>query len=367
MRILVIIWALLISSAAFAQTYESSHGQLRVKKVVGGLEHPWSFAFLPDGALLITERPGRLRIFDGELSAPIANLPPMASLRQGGLLDVALAPDFTTTGTIYLSYSAFMDGGAQTRVASARLVRKTPMHLTDGKIIFQQEPPQRTEIHFGSRIVVAGDGSLFITVGDRGQREQAQNTNAHQGGVMRIMPDGTPHPENPFLSGGGHPEIWSYGHRNPQGAVLGDDGALWTVEHGAKGGDEINRPQSGRNYGWPIISYGRHYSGGRIGEGTEKPGIEQPAFYWDPSIAPSGLAQVTGDMFPNWRGDLLVGALKFRLLSHLTVEDGVVTGEERLFAGAFGRIRDVRIAPDGAIWFATDSANGAIYRVTPAR
>ncbi|MGB0507507.1 MAG: PQQ-dependent sugar dehydrogenase [Pikeienuella sp.] len=366
MRILIAIWAMLISSAALAQTYDSSHGPLKVEKIVGGLEYPWSFAFLPDGALLITERPGRLRLFDSQLSPPIANLPPIADLRQGGLLDVVLSPDYSETGRIYFSYSAYKDGGAQTRVATAVLNRNTPMRLTDGAVIFQQEPVQRSGVHFGSRIVFADDGSLFITVGDRGQREEAQNTNAHQGSIIRVLPSGAPHPDNPFINGGGRPEIWSYGHRNPQGAVLDDDGDLWTVEHGAMGGDEINRPQSGGNYGWPVISYGRHYNGYRIGEGTEKQGMEQPAFYWDPSIAPSGLTQVTGDMFPNWRGDLLVGALKYRLLSHLTVQDGKITGEERILAGAFGRIRDVRMAPDGAIWFATDSSSGAIYRVTPA-
>lgn len=366
MHIFIILWAILISTAAMAQTYDSSHGRLKVEKIVSGLEHPWAFAFLPDGAILITERPGRLRLFDGQLSPPVANLPPIAQVRQGGLLDVAIAPDYAETGVIYLTYSAFKGGGAQTQAASARLVRTAPMHLTDGKIIFQQEPPQRSGVHFGSRIVVVGDGSLFITVGDRGQRDEAQNTHAHQGGVMRILPNGAPHPENPFLNGGGLPEIWSFGHRNPQGAVLGDDGDLWTVEHGAKGGDEINRPLSGRNYGWPVISYGKHYSGFKIGEGTEKPGMEQPEFYWDPSIAPSGMAQVSGDMFPDWKGDLLVGALKYRLISRLTVEDGEITGEERLFEGAFGRVRDVRMGPDGAIWFATDSADGGIYRVTPA-
>lgn len=350
---------------AGAETFETSHGAVKISAEVTGLNRPWGFVFLPDGALLITERPGALRIWDGTLSAPISGLPPLYSSGQGGLLDVALAQNFAASGEIYFSYAARTGNAAQTRVARARLDRAA-LALRDVEVIFAQQPAQQTGHHFGSRIVVARDGSLFVTVGDRGERDQAQNTQAHQGGVVRITREGTPHPDNPFLTGGGLPEIYSYGHRNPQGAVWAN-GALWTVEHGARGGDEINRPEAGKNYGWPVISFGQHYSGANIGVGTSAPGMEQPIYYWDPSIAPSGLAVVSGPLFPDWEGDLLVGALKKEQLSRLTVEDGAIVDEERLFRREFGRIRDVRVGPQGAIWFATDATNGAIYRMVPAQ
>lgn len=351
--------------------HDSSAGPLLVERVVDGLEQPWGFAFLPGGpeeGVLITEKSGALRLFaDGRLSAPIPGAPEVADRGQGGLLDVALAPDFATTGEIYLSYAA-PDGvfAAQTRVARARLAPGP--RLEDLTVIFRQEPSQSGGRHFGSRIVVAPDGSLFVTIGDRGEEGEAQNLAAHQGSVLRITRDGAPHAANPYLDQpGAKPEIWSFGHRNPQGAALDGDGVLWTVEHGAQGGDEINRPERGANHGWPVISYGRHYSGAKIGAGQRAAGMAQPVHYWDPSIAPSGLVVYEGDMFPDWRGDLLVGALKFRLLSRLDLEDGEVRREERLFKGAYGRIRDVRVAPDGAIWFATDRRDGGLYRVSAAR
>lgn len=371
-QILCAIVAASLAAPAAAETFESSAGPLAVEPVVTGLDQPWAFVFLPGfeetGGMLVTEKSGALRLFgDGALSAPIAGAPEVSSRGQGGLLDVALARDFAASGEIYLSYAAPDGPGAsRTEVARARLVRTPEPRLEDLTVIFRQAPSQSTTRHYGSRIVIAEDDSLFITVGDRGQREEAQDTSRHQGSVIRIMRDGTPHPGNPFLNGGGRPEIFSYGHRNPQGAALDADGGLWTAAHGARGGDEINRPEVGRNYGWPVISYGRHYSGGEIGVGAAKEGMEQPLHYWDPSIAPSGLAIYEGDLFPDWRGDLLVGALKFRLLSRLDVEGGEIVGEERLFADEFGRVRDVRVGPSGAIWFATDDDNGAIYRVTPA-
>ncbi len=362
---LFLIALFLTPHVSCAETFETSAGQVKVEKIVGGLENPWAFAFLPDGDLLITERPGRLRLFsDGALSEPIAGLPDIRASGQGGLLDVALSADFATSGEIYLSYAA-PDGfrSAQTQVSRARLAGD---RLEDVTIVFTQEPSQSTTRHFGSRIVVAKDGSLFITVGDRGERSYAQDLTRHQGSVIHVTRDGDPHPGNPFLNSGRgwRPEIHSYGHRNPQGAAMDSAGVLWTLSHGAQGGDELNRIEAGKNYGWPAISYGEHYGGGQIGAGPSAPGMEQPVYYWDPSIAPSGLAIYEGDMFPEWRGDIFAGALKFQLISRLDMEGGRVVGEERLFSREFGRIRDVRVAPDGAIWFATDSGDGAIYRVS---
>lgn len=354
MRALIIIW-LLLTGAAFAQPASEP------EEMVSGLDHPWSFAFLPDfpetGAMLITERPGALRLFEnGHLSAPLSGAPEVAARGQGGLLDVALSHDFAESGVIYLSYAAADGSLARTEVARARLIREDPPRLEDLRVIFRQSPSKPGGRHFGSRIVVADDGSLFVTLGERGDRPEAQNLAAHQGKIIRITPEGAPHPANPFLNQpGAAPEIWSYGHRNPQGAALGPDGALWITEHGARGGDEVNQPRAGVNHGWPVISYGRHYSGEKIGEGTEKEGMAQPKWYWDPSIAPSGLAF--------WRGKLAAGSLKFGQIALLDMEDGEITGETRLFRGEYGRIRDLRAGPDGALWFATDEKRGAIWRV----
>lgn len=357
----------LTATSALAKTFATSAGPVKVAQIVGGLDTPWGFEFLPNGDLLITEKGGDLHLFsNGRLSAPIDGVPDVRASGQGGLLDVALARDFATSGEIYLSYSHPVGfRSAQTQVARARL---EGLALKDVTLIFTQEPSQTGGRHFGSRIVIADDGSLFITIGDRGERQEAQNPASHQGSVIRIMRDGAPHPDNPFLGGarGWKPEIYSFGHRNPQGAAMGSDGVLWTVEHGAKGGDELNRPVAGANHGWPVISYGRHYSGAKIGVGTSAPGMTQPIAYWDPSIAPSGLAVYEGEMFPEWRGDILVGALKYQLLARLDMEDGRVAEEERLLVGEYGRIRDVRVAPDGAVWFATDSRNGGLYRISRA-
>ena len=365
--------ALLIAAlpaSAQERVFDSSAGRISVSQQVDGLSQPWGFTFLPGGGVLVTEKGGDLHIARGGVLSPaIAGVPEVVAERQGGLLDVALAPDFAESGEIYLSYAAPTKGGnAQTAVARARLIDGDAPRLDQVEVIFRQEPARSTRHHYGSRILVAPDGSLFITVGDRGGREEAQNPASHQGSVIRILRDGAPHPDNPFVDGarGWKPEIYSFGHRNPQGAAMGSDGVLWTVEHGAKGGDELNRPVAGANHGWPVISYGRHYSGAKIGAGTSAPGMTQPIAYWDPSIAPSGLAVYEGEMFPEWRGDILVGALKFQLIARLELEDGRVAGEERLFSGEYGRIRDVRVAPDGAIWFATDSRNGGLYRISRA-
>jgi glucose/arabinose dehydrogenase len=355
-------------SAAIADE-RSEHYLLRTVTVAEGLDHPWALAFLPGGRMLVTERPGRLRLVgpDGRLSPPVSGVPDVYATGQGGLLDVTVAPDFTQSGTVYLTYAEPGDGGGGTAAARARL-DVAGNRLTSVEVIFRQFPKTSGGRHFGSRVVIAGDGSLFITVGERGERERAQDTNVNRGQVVRINPDGDVPADNPFVSRPGYrPEIWSYGHRNPQGAALHPvTGKLWTVEHGARGGDEINIPAPGRNYGWPVIAYGKHYSGGQIGVGTHNAGMEQPVYYWDPSIAPSGMTFYTGDRFPAWRSNLLVGALKFRLLVRLSLDGERVVAEERLLTDLGERIRDVRQGPDGFVYLLTDSPNGRIIRIEPA-
>ena len=371
--------ALLVAAAVFApsiaaavQTNAPKAGPtaVDVETVANGLVNPWALQFLPDGRLLVTERPGRLRIVarDGKLSEPVEGVPRVYAQGQGGLLDVRLADDFATTGTVFLSYAEPRDGGkAGTTVARCKLVIDGAKSRLDGvAVIFRQQPAVASSHHFGSRIIPAADGSLFITTGDRGsQRNEAQNPASHIGKVIRILPDGKPAPDNPKLPGWA-PEVWSLGHRNIQGAAIDPaSGKLWTAEHGARGGDELNSPQKGRNHGWPVITYGRDYSGAKIGEGTTKAGLEQPVYYWDPSIATSGLAVYTGDIFPNWKGNLLVGGLAGAHLSRLVIESGAVVGEEKLLAGTGDRIRDVRQGPDGAVWLVVDDSDGKILRLTP--
>lgn len=359
------------ANAPAAQTFKAQAITLNAETLTRGLANPWGMAFLPDGGALVTERAGRLRLFAaGKLSDPIAGVPDVATVGQGGLLDVALAADFADSGTIFLSYSEPGEAGAGTAIARARLVRDAAgARLEDTTTIFTMNRKTNAGRHFGSRIVVHPDGTLFFTIGDRGEGKRAQDLTDHAGSVLRINPDGSVPPDNPFVGrSDAAPELWSIGHRNPQGAVFDPrTQAIWTVEHGARGGDEVNRPQAGGNYGWPIISYGRHYSGLKIGLGSEADGYEQPAYYWDPSIAPSGVAVYEGAMFPEWRGDFLVAALKYHLVARLDRDaEGAIIGEERLFEGAFGRIRDVGVAPDGAIWLLTDERDGAIIRISRA-
>jgi glucose/arabinose dehydrogenase len=344
-------------------------GAVRVETVARGLEYPWALAFLPDGCLLVTERPGRLRSVerDGRLSEPLAGVPQVLARGQGGLLDVALDPRFADTRLVYLAYAEPGEGGtAGTAVARGRLGEG---RLEDVRVIYQQQPKVEGANHFGSRLVFARDGTLFVTQGERfDYRAQAQDLASGLGKLVRINPDGSVPRDNPFVGrAGARQEIWSYGHRNVQSAALHPEtGQLWVVEHGARGGDELNRVEAGKNYGWPVIGYGVHYWGTKIGDGTAKPGMEQPVYYWDPVIAPSGMTFYTGEAFPGWKGSLLIGSLRPGLLVRLTLEDGRVTGEERYLAELDERIRDVRQGPDGLLYLLTDHRNGRLLRVLPA-
>ena len=336
-----------------------------------GLVHPWGMAFLPDGRLLVTERPGRMRLIakDGQLSPPLGNVPAVYASGQGGLLDVALAPNFAASRMIYFSYSEPRGQGSNgTTVARAKLAPgEGAAQLQDVQVIFRQEPATSGGLHFGSRLAFARDGNLFVTLGERFQRDKAQDLSNHYGKVIRIRPDGSAPPDNPFAGkAGARPEVWSYGHRNVQSAAIHPvSGKLWTVEHGARGGDEINIPQAGKNYGWPVITYGRDYSFLKIGEGTAKAGLEQPVYYWDPSIAPSGMAFYTGDLIPEWKGNLFVGALAGQALHRLVFYGEQIVSEERLLGDLGARIRDVRSGPDGALWLLTDSPEGGVLRLAP--
>jgi len=343
---------------------------VKVERVAQGLAHPWGLQFLPDGQMLITERPGRLRVVgrDGALSPPIAGVPKVHAAGQGGLLDVALAPDFATSREVFLSFADPRDGSANgTSVARGRLeLTGSGGALRDVRVIFRQQPSFASNMHFGSRMVFASDGTFYLTVGDRStQKQEAQRPGNHIGKVMRLNRDGSPFADNPKLPGW-DPAVWSIGHRNVQSAARHpESGELWVIDHGARGGDEVNIVRRGLNYGWPIITYGRDYSGAAIGEGTEKAGMVQPVYYWDPSIAPSGAAFYTGELFPVWKGNLLVGGLAARQLSRLVLEGEKVVAEERLLVDLGARIRDVRMGPDGAVYVLTDHADGQVLRLVP--
>jgi glucose/arabinose dehydrogenase len=358
------------SQAPRSPTPATLSAKLHVETVAKGLEHPWSLTFLPDGLMLITERPGRMRIVDkaARLSKPLEGVPKVLARGQGGLLDVSVDPRFRENRFVYVSYSEPGENGAAgTSVARGRLGETG---LEDVQVIYRQQPKVSGPNHFGSRLVFAPDGSLFVTQGDRfGYRDQAQDLSSGIGKIVRINPDGSVPEDNPFVNRKGvRPEIWSYGHRNIQSAAVDPQtGQLWTVEHGARGGDELNHPQAGKNYGWPIITYGVDYSGARIGEGTAKPGMEQPVYYWDPVIAPSGMIFYTGDLFPEWKGSILVGSLTPGLLVRLVMKDGRVAREERYLSELNERIRDVRQGPDGFVYLLTDSRDGRLLRVGPGR
>jgi glucose/arabinose dehydrogenase len=340
-----------------------------IERLTGGLEHPWGMTFLPDGRLLVTERQGRLRLVDADFTLqpePLAGVPTAFARGQGGLLDVELHPDFAGNRLVYLSYAYLADDGAGTAVARGRLAEGA---LADVEVIFESNGLGSGGRHFGSRLLFDRDGYLFITHGDRGERQLAQQLDNHAGSVLRLHADGRVPADNPFVGrDDARPEIFSYGHRNPQGMALHPEtGAVWVHEHGPRGGDEVNIIEAGGNFGWPVVSDGREYATGLpIGADAPPSGMIAPIHVWDPSIAPSGMAFYTGDAFPEWRGDVLLGALAFQLLARLELDGDAVVGEERLLEGELGRIRDVVVGPDGLVYLLTDAADGGIYRLRPA-
>jgi len=341
--------------------------------VAKGLEHPWSVEPLPDGQFLVTERPGRLRLISasGNISDPIAGILPVAAAGQGGLLDVALSPTFATDRTIFWTFSEPREGGNGTAIARG-VLSADRKRIDDVRVIFRVMPTYNGRQHFGSRIAFGPDGMLYASFGERSDtvmRHFAQQLDCHLGNVIRGAADGSAPRDNPFVGrAGALPEIWSLGHRNPEALTFGPDGQLWEIEHGTRGGDELNLLEPGKNYGWPLVAYGEEYSGFAIrGAATDRPGYEQPRYYWDPVIAPSGAQFYTGDAFPAWRGSLFVGALKERRLVRLVLEDDKVIGEEHLLADRGQRVRDVRQGRDGALYVVTDESYGELWKIVPRR
>jgi glucose/arabinose dehydrogenase len=360
--------------AAAQSVVRTELATVRLVTLTDGLEHPWGLAFLPDGRMLVTERPGRLRIVDadGKLDPrAVAGVPPVGEVGQGGLLDVALHPDFRANRLVYLSYTGEGPGGYSTEVLRAKFVESGgPPRLEDVRVIFRQEPRSSGGRHFGSRFVFDRQGLLYVTLGERGEQDRAQKLDDLAGKIVRIADDGRVPDDNPFKGkAGARPEIFSLGNRNVQGAALHPKtGVLWAHEHGPQGGDEVNVIRAGTNYGWPVITYGVNYGiGTKIGEGTAKPGMAQPVWKWVPSIAPSGMAFYEGDKFPEWEGNLFVGALKDAMLVRLELNGETVVKEERMLQGKVGRVRDVRAGPDGFIYLLTDDPNGSLLRIEPAR
>jgi aldose sugar dehydrogenase len=366
--------AVCLLSSGWAAAYDvtSAAGEVVVETIAQGLEHPWALAFLPDGRMLVTERPGRMRIVtaSGQLSPAVAGVPKVFASGDGGLLDVILDHRYGRNGTIYFCFAEPIEDGGRTVLARAKLIDEGMPRLDDLKLIFRQEGPSWSSSHFGCRIVQAPDASLFLTLGGQFfQPAHAQNLGNHLGKIVRIRPDGSVPPDNPFVGGPGvKSEIWSYGHRNPQGAALHPQtGKLWVHEHGPRGGDEINVVQAGANYGWPVIGYGTDYNGAEIHERTHHPGMEQPIKYWGAAIAPSGMTFYTGSLFPGWRGNLFIGALAAQALVRLELNGTRIRSEELLLQHLRERIRDVRQGPGGTLWLITDNLRGRILRLTPAR
>ena len=367
LRVLAWIGLALALSGGPVMAQTGTEGALQITQVVNRLQTPWAIAFLPDGRALITERRGRLLLVqDGQARSVqgVRGVPDVAAQGQGGLLDVMVPRDFATSRAVFLTYAKVQPGGGAGTALSVGRLSEDGRRLEDLRLLFEAPPGWSGGRHFGSRVVEAPDGTLFLTLGERGDRSSAQDRGNTNGSILRLNRDGSVPADNPFVGQAGiRPEIWSFGHRNPQGAALDATGQLWAVEHGARGGDEINLIRKGANYGWPVISYGTHYSGEPIGEGQAKPGMEQPAFYWDPSIAPSGMTIYDGRLIPGWRGSLLVGSLKFNYIARLAGTPLREVGQIR--SAATRRVRDVAQAPDGSLWFLSEG-NGAAYRIAPA-
>lgn len=363
-----------LTACAHAQEapFDTETGPVAVETVADGLEHPWALAFLPDGRYLVTERPGRMRIVeaDGGLSEPLSGVPEVFAQGQGGLLDLALHPDFVDNALVYFTFAHPEGGAAGTAVARARLAAEGDApRLEDVEIVYSMSDKDGSGRHFGSRLAFAGDGTVFFSIGDRGTMERAQDPLDPAGTVMRIEEDGSIPDDNPFLDDPDVDDrIWSWGHRNIQGmAVHPETGVVWTHEHGPRGGDEINIPLAGENHGWPIVTHGIDYSGAVIGEGdSEREGLVSPLYHWTPSIAPSGMAFQDGDAFPEWRGDILVGALAGTALHRVSLDGEEIVGDEPMLAELGARIRDVRTGPDGLVYLLTDDSNGRLLRLSPA-
>jgi glucose/arabinose dehydrogenase len=374
-RLVLLTTALLAAVPAVSEELvQTREHRVRVVTVTTGLEHPWGLAFLPDGRMLVTERPGRMRVVsrDGRLDpAPVAGLPRVDAQGQGGLLDVALHPKYRDNGWIYWSYAQRDTAGRNgTEVARGRLAGGPgTWRMENVEVVFRMEPKSGAGFHFGSRLVFDRDGLLYVTLGDRGEMARAQRLDDHAGKILRLTDDGGPAPDNPFAGDPkAKPEIFSLGHRNVQGAALHPKtGVLWAHEHGPQGGDELNVIRAGVNYGWPVITYGVNYgTGTKIGEGTEKPGMAQPVKYWVPSPAPSGMAFYDGDRFPKWRGDVLIGALRGQALIRVRLDGEKFVEDEFMLVGILPRVRDVRVGPDGLVYLLTDQPDGAILRLEPA-
>jgi aldose sugar dehydrogenase len=374
MRIVLALLLILgASRMAAAETFDTEKGKISVQSIAEGLSHPWAIDFLPDGNMIVTERQGKMRIVTkaGGLGEPLSGVPDVDARGQGGLLDVAVHPDFARSRLIYWSYAEAGPGGNSTAVARGRL-SEDGTSLMDVKVIFSQKPKLRSNAHFGSRLVFDGNGHLFVTLGERSKaktRGQAQKLNSHLGKIVRLTEEGQVPSDNPFVNKpGALPETWSYGHRNPQAAAINPaTGALWEIEHGPLGGDEINIPEPGKNYGWPVISYGVNYDGSPVGSGKkEMPGMAPPIYQWTPVISPSGMAFYTGELFPQWKGNLFVGGLSATALVRLELDGNKVAHEERLLHDLGLRIRDVAQGPDGALYVVTDEDDGQILRLSPA-
>lgn len=353
--------------------FRTSAGDVRVETVARGLVNPWAIAFLPDGRMVVTERPGRIRIVskDGTLSPPLDGVPKVFAVGQGGLLDLILDRDYAQNHTVYFSYAEPYENGGRTAVARAVLDSSATPRLTEMRVIYRQAGPPSPRNHFGGRIVQTADSNLFISNGEHFiDRDLAQTLDNDLGKIVRITPTGEAPKDNPFVGkAGARPEIWSYGHRNPQGLALHPStGALWEQEHGARGGDEINIIAPGKDYGWPKVSYGVNYDGTPVGTGKQQmEGVTDPIWHWTPSIAPSGMMFYTGNLFPAWKGSLFNGALRGSLLARLEIKDSKVVQEERMLQDLGERIRDVRQGPDGAIYLVTDNSAGRVLRMVPAK